>query len=94
MSINSNGKIAGTATGTGLFPINVTVTDAIGDHMSQNYTLAIGPAMAVGDLSETQWTVNEPGFAGAMTISGGQPATFTIVSSTGLPNTLGAIRER
>ena len=44
LSINSNGKIAGTATGTGLFPINVTVTDAIGDHMSQNYTLAIGPA--------------------------------------------------
>ena len=31
--------------------------------------------------------MNEPGFAGAMTISGGAGA-FTIVSSTGLPNTL------
>src|ERR1019366_5959835 len=58
--LNSNGQIAGASNAIGSFPFTAAVTDAIGDHSSESFTIAIGPALAVGNLTQSQWTVNQP----------------------------------
>jgi len=47
-------------------------------------TLSVNPALAVGNVSKTQWTLGLPGFSGTLTISGGT-GPFTIKTASGLP---------
>ena len=63
--------VSGTPTAAGTFSnINVSVTDATGATASGGpYAITINPAPTLGSLSQTQWTVNQSGYSGAIGIT-------------------------
>ena len=84
--------ITGTPKESGAFPLDVSIDDSIGDQASGNYTITIQPgssAIALGTLTPTQWTVNQPGYAGTIDVSGGDGSYEEVV--TGLPSGLSAV---
>jgi hypothetical protein len=90
----TTGLLSGTPTATGTYTFTVTATDSTGAHLSQNYSLTINPALSLGALGQTQWTVNVPGYSQQITVTGGTgsdtfsstgslPAGITLNSTTG-----------
>lgn len=65
----------------------VTFANSAGSIISGPAKLTVNPALAVGNLTRNQWTVNVTGFNGNATITGGT-GPYTIKSSTGLPGGL------
>jgi hypothetical protein len=60
------------------------VQDSTGATVTSTYSLTVNPAVSLGSLSVTQWRVNQPGYNGKITVSGGTPA-YSGLSVTGLP---------
>ena len=52
----------------------VTIKDASGAKASRTFVIDVEPALVVGNLTQSQWTVDQAGFTGAMKISGGTGA--------------------
>jgi hypothetical protein len=67
----------------------ITIKDNTGATASKTFVLVIEPNVNIGNLPETDWTVNRGSFDGAMTIGGGT-GTYHLVSSAGLPTGLTA----
>ncbi len=95
----ATGKTIGTSNGlpTATATLSIATTVAVSGNLyrvafksptGSLYTntarLAVNPALALDNVSTTQWTRGLSGFSGAMTISGGT-APFAIKSATGLP---------
>jgi GH24 family phage-related lysozyme (muramidase) len=77
--------ISGTPTRAGTFHLGVSVHDSIGDKATGTDSLTIqAPALTLGLLSPTEWTVNQPGYDGTIRVSGGS-GTYGSVAVTGLP---------
>jgi streptogramin lyase len=64
--------------------VSITIQDSVGANLTKTISITIHPAPTVSTLTETQWTVDRPGFNGAMTISGGT-GPFSLTNSSGLP---------
>jgi hypothetical protein len=74
----------GTPTATGTYNnIQLTVQDTTGATATGTYSITINPAPTLGALSNTVWTVNEPGFSGTVTVLGGTTPIGNLVA-TGL----------
>ena len=86
---NGNGQLNGTPSAVGTFTFTVTATDNTGEQASQTYTLTINPAPSLGSLSQTKWTVNQPGYNGTIAVSGGT-GPYSGLSVSGLPSGLTA----
>jgi hypothetical protein len=70
----------------------VTIADASGATATKVFVIAVEPALIVGNLTQTQWTVGQPGFTGALAIGGGTGSYSLVTSaSTGLPTGLTAM---
>ena len=63
---------------------SVTVQDATGATAASTFSITINTAPTLGGLSSSAWTVSQPGYSGAITISGGT-SPFSGLSATGLP---------
>ena len=83
-----------TAAGTATFTVNVADSGRRDAHQSLQHYSPAAPtqvaALAVANLTTTQWTTNVWGFTGTMTISGGA-GPYSIVASSGLPTGLTAV---
>ena len=89
-SVNgTNGTVTLTATPTlaGTATFTVSVIDGNGNTLTKAYSLVVNPAPSIANPTKTQWTVNQTGFPGSLTISGGT-GPFTLVSSANLPTGL------
>jgi hypothetical protein len=86
----SNVSFTGTPTAAGTFPSgSVTVKDSAGASVTQTFSITIIPAPTVGGLTQTQWTVNQPGFTGTLAVTNGT-SPFTLFAYSGLPTGLSA----
>ena len=86
----TNVTFTGTPTTVGSFNnVQLTVQDAAGATASSTYSITINPAPTLGSLSQTQWTVNQSGYSGAIGITDGTNA-FSNLTATGLPDGLSA----
>lgn len=65
----------------------VAFINSTGSRYSNAAKLHVNPALAIADISKSQWTVSLSGFSGTLTISGGTQA-FTIKLSASLPTGL------
>ena len=91
LTLGSHGLISGISSANTAYTFTVTLTDIIGDQVSDTFTIAGSPAIAVGNL-DTPGSSGPPlGRAGsaAMALSGGT-GSFAITSVTGLPPGLAA----
>jgi Putative Ig domain/NHL repeat len=87
----ANVTFTGTPTTVGTFNnVQLTVQDAAGATASGTFSITINPAPTLGSLSQTQWTINQPGYSGAIGITGGT-GTSSNLAATGLPSGLSAI---
>ncbi len=87
-----NGSVigfTGTPTVAKSFNASIIIEDATGAEATKNFTIAVDPALIVGNLTQNQWTIGESGFNGTMTIGGGT-GPFTLTSPSGLPAGLSA----
>ncbi len=96
LSLNAvTGVISGTPTTTGSSPVQVTVTDSLGDTASKSYTVNINAAPTItGPASLTDWTISRDYPGTAIIASGGTtpyawsainlPTGLSINSSTGV----------
>ena len=80
--------LTGTPTQSGVFPGNISIKDNTGGTFTKPYTLTINALPSLGLLSQTQGTVNVPGFNGVIPINGGV-SPFNSASVIGLPAGLG-----
>ncbi len=88
--------ISGTPTQSGAFTLMTTIQDGNGDKGSGTETLTITvPPITLGNLSPAQWQVNQPGYSGTISVTGGSDGyqdlqvgglppglTATVLSST------------
>ena len=76
----------GTPTAAGTYgSASVTVQDATGATGTGTFSITINAAPTLGALSpSTAWTVNQSGFSGSITVSGGT-GPYSSVIATGLP---------
>ena len=82
--------ISGTPTQSGTFTLTTTLQDGNGDTGSGTESLTITAApLTLGNLSPTQWDLNEPGYDGTIAVSGGT-GSYTNLAVTGLPTGLSA----
>ncbi len=84
VNLSATPTLAGTATFT------VTAIDANGDLLIKTYSVVVNPAPSIANPTKTQWTVNQTGFNGTLTITGGS-GPFTLASSADLPTGLTAV---
>jgi hypothetical protein len=80
--------------GGGVAAVNATANGLSGAYNvvannSVTFALTNVPVSSLGNLSESAWTVNQPGFSGTINISGGT-GNFTNLSVSGLPAGLSA----
>ena len=81
----SNVVFTGTPSTAGTYgSASVTVQDATGATATGTFSITIYPAPTLGGLSSSAWTVNQPGYSGAIIVSGGA-GPFGNLSATGLP---------
>jgi sugar lactone lactonase YvrE len=77
--------LSGTPTAAGTFSaINVAVQDATGAIANAGFSITINPALALGTLAPAQWTVGQPGYPGAIPVSGGT-GPLTLSAQANLP---------
>ena len=77
--------VRGTPTQQGTFKnIAVTLQDSQGESGSGTYSMTINPAITLGDLDPTEWDVNQPGYDGTISVSGGTGG-YSNLKVTGLP---------
>ncbi len=80
--------LAGTPTETGNWGseqrVQWTVQGLPWATVSESYELDVYPQPTLGALSQAQWTVNQPGYVGTISIQGGAPG-FSNLIVTGLP---------
>ncbi len=82
--------ISGTPTQSGTFTLTTTLQDGNGDTGSGTESLTITAApLTLGNLSPTQWDVNEPGYDGTIAVSGGSGG-YQNLQLSGLPSGLSA----
>ncbi len=82
--------ISGTPTQSGQFNLSVSLKDGNGDTGSGKDTLTITAApLTLGDLSPTQWQVNQPDYDGTISVSGGSGG-YKNLAVGGLPAGLSA----
>jgi autotransporter-associated beta strand protein len=83
---SSTGVIDGTPPkgSAGSYPFTVTVTDAVGANISQQYTVVIS-SMSLGALSFNEWTAYKTGFIGTIAATTGTGACKVSVASGILP---------
>jgi hypothetical protein len=85
--------ISGTPTTAGVYGnVQLTTQDAAGATATGTFSVAINPAPALGSLSTTAWTANQPGFSGTVSISGGTTPVGNL-TATGLPAGLSATQS-
>jgi large repetitive protein len=84
LTLSSHGTISGVSTATASYTFTITDADVIGDQTSEKFTIAGDATFAVGNLTQTQWTIGEPNFPGVMAITGGM-GPYSITHVTGLP---------
>ncbi len=84
LTLQSNGHIGGATNATGNFSFTATATDADGAHTSDTFNIAVSPAISLGNLTQTQWTIGQAGFNGTVAIKGGT-GSFELSSAVGLP---------
>lgn len=90
LSGNSIG-FTGTPTTLGTFANGaVTIKDAVGAAATAHFSITIVKAPTIGSLTVTKWTVNQPGFTGALPISNGT-GPFTVSAVSALPTGLTAV---
>jgi hypothetical protein len=83
-------SFTGTPTLAGTFPSgSVTITDTAGAVVTKTFSITINPALTVGALTQTQWTVSRPSFPGTLAVSHGT-SPFSVTASSGLPTGLTA----
>ncbi len=82
--------ISGTPTRSGTFNLSVSLDNGVGDTGSGTETLTItAPPISLGGLSPTQWPVNQPGYDGTVSVTGGSGG-YQNLQVTGLPTGLTA----
>ncbi len=83
--------ITGTPTQSGTFNLGVSLQDSNGVQGTGSDTLTIAAAapITLGSLNPTQWDVNEPGYDGTISVSGGK-GSYKDLNVTGLPTGLKA----
>jgi hypothetical protein len=72
LTLSSGGALSGTPTATGSYAFTVTVTDALGASVGQNYTVAINPPVSLTTTTLPSWTA---GLVGYQQIIGGSGGT-------------------
>ena len=82
--------VNGTPSAKGILSFTVNVSDAIGSHLTQVFTVTINPQPTLGNLTTTQWTVGQSGYTGVILIANGT-SPFTIASVSGLPTIWAAV---
>ncbi|MGH7463260.1 MAG: putative Ig domain-containing protein, partial [Longimicrobiales bacterium] len=89
--INGNTiSFTGTSTTVGNFPSgSITIQDSAGASIVKTFGIQINSAPTLGALSQTQWTVNHPGYSGSIAISNGTDPFSNLVVN-GLPAGLSA----
>ncbi|MFO0822011.1 MAG: putative Ig domain-containing protein [Gemmataceae bacterium] len=81
----TTGELSGTPTAATATTFTITATDDAGATGSRDYTLGgAAQALVLRALSFGQWTVNRPGYAGTIAVSGGAGA-YEVTRVTGLP---------
>jgi hypothetical protein len=84
LTLQSNGHIGGTTNAGGTYSFTVTATDQTDAQTTQTFNIAVAPAISLGNLTQTQWTVGQAGFTGTIAIKGGD-GSFTLPVAAGLP---------
>lgn len=69
---------------------SITIRDASGQTASKTFVIDVEPALIIGNVTQNQWTVEEQGYNGHMTIAGGV-GSYSLVSASGLPTGLTAM---
>jgi autotransporter-associated beta strand protein len=81
----TTGELSGTPTAATATTFTITATDGAGATGSRDYTLGgAAQALGLGTLSFGQWTVNRPGYAATISVSGGAGG-YAVTRVTGLP---------
>ncbi len=82
--------VSGTPTAAGTYNnIQLSVQDLSSATATGTFSITINPALTLGALSTTAWTVNQPGFSSSVIVSGGT-APVGNLTATGLPPGLSA----
>ena len=82
--------ISGTPTQSGTFNLSISLDDGNGDTGNGAATLTItAPPINLGSLSPTQWQVNQPGYDGTISVTGGSGG-YQNPQVSGLPSGLSA----
>src|SRR5581483_8464149 len=85
---SGDGGPATSATMNSVYGVAVDATDDVflADTINSRVREVLAtPATVLGTLSPTQWTVNQNGYSGNITITGGAPPSGSFLTSTGLP---------
>jgi hypothetical protein len=82
-------SITGTPSQGGVFTLDVSAQDSDGEQGTGTYSLTINSVnnLTLGNLSPTQWTLNQAGYHGTIQVSGGSGSYGNAVI-TGLPTGL------
>ncbi len=82
LSLSSDGVISGTTTTAQTSAFTVTVTDATGSKATQNYSLVVNPALAIGTTSLTGVTVGSATSEQIATTGGTSPVAYAVTAGT------------
>jgi uncharacterized protein (TIGR03437 family) len=82
LAISSAGKITGTPTNNGSYPVTITVMDAVGAQATHSYTLTVTSSLTIATTDIANASVGQSYFQVITAVGGTTPLTFT---TTGLP---------
>jgi GH24 family phage-related lysozyme (muramidase) len=81
--------ISGTPSESGTFDLDVSLQDGNGASAERTYMLTIDPAVTLGALAPTQWSLNQPDYDATIAVTGGSGG-YQGLQVTGLPAGLDA----
>jgi len=83
-------RLTGTPLVAGTFAAgSITIRDAAGASVTKTFSITINPRLGISGMTSSQWTINQSGFPGSMSISGGT-GSLSITHTGGLPTGLSA----
>jgi len=68
---------------------SLTIRDAAGASVTKTFSITMNPRLTVGGMTRSLWTINQSGFPGSMSITGGT-GSFSITHTGGVPHGLTA----